>query len=392
MVASLTLLSPWGLLAILVAVVPVLAVASSARRAARAARSLRLPAPSPWPAVAAASTAGLALALVGLAAAQPTIETTQRRAVRSESQVMYVVDVSRSMLASSAAGVPTRLDRARDVVRRIQAEMPDVRAGLAGLTDRVLPYLFPTADPVSFDQALRRSVLAEQPPPGQDNTVATTFDDLGQLASSGYFARSATRRACVLVTDGEARTGSAEEQSGGLTPSSGGLQSLGSRGQSLGGGSSGSLGGGDPAPEDAGGVGEGAAALAAAGGCRLVVVRVGDAGDRIRLESGRVEGQYRPVDTAASSVDDLASAAGGEAFGEGDVAAAAASVRRIVDAGPTVKAAAGRSLHRLAPWLALAGSVLLGVLVALRALAPEFVHYRVFEYAESREALRGGHR
>ena len=42
---------------------------------------------------------------------------------------------------------PTRLERARNVVARLRADVADVPAGLAGLTDRVLPYVFPTAAP-----------------------------------------------------------------------------------------------------------------------------------------------------------------------------------------------------------------------------------------------------
>lgn len=384
------LLSPWGLVALAAALAPVLGVGLAARRSARVARTLRLSPPSPWPVAAVAGAAALGIALVALAAAQPALETTQRQAVRSTSEAMVVVDVSRSMLASPAAGEPTRLDRARAVVRRLRAGVPGVRMGLAGMTDRVLPYLFPTADAVSFDQTLARSVLVEQPPPGQDNTVATTFDGLAQLVAGGYFARSTKHRACVVVTDGEARTGSAEEPSGGFQPSSGGFQSLGSEAQpAVSGG--GSL---DNAFDT--GVGAdtatGAAALAGSDGCRLVVVRVGGAGDRIHLANGRVEGQYRPLDTAAASVADLAAAAGGQAFGASDVAAAAAAVRAVVETGPTTSAAVGRTVHRLAPWLALAGVLLLAVLVAVRVLRPECVRDEVFEYAASLAAPRGGRR
>jgi hypothetical protein len=74
------------------------------------------------------------------------------------------------------------------------------------------------------------------------------------------------------------------------------------------------------------------------------------------------------------------------------VARAAASVRSIVETGPTVAVGTGRAVHRLAPWLALAGAVLLAVLVVLRVTRGRFVRYQMFEYRNSLGVLRGGHR
>ena len=51
-------------------------------------------------------------------------------------------------------------------------------AGVAGLTDRVLPYSFPTATAATFDDVLAHSVLVEAPPPQESSTVATSFDAL----------------------------------------------------------------------------------------------------------------------------------------------------------------------------------------------------------------------
>ena len=65
------------------------------------------------------------------------------------------------MRASSAPGEPTRLVRARAAVMRVRRTVPDVPAGLAGLTDRVLPYLFPTVDAAGFAETLRLSVAVE---------------------------------------------------------------------------------------------------------------------------------------------------------------------------------------------------------------------------------------
>lgn len=360
MLGALVLLSPWGALVSVVAIVPVLAVALAAGRSARAARALGLAAPSPWPAALAAGLAAAGVALLGLAAAQPALETTQRRSIRGESQVLFVVDVSRSMLASSAAGAPTRLDRAQEVVRRLRAEVGDVPAGIAGMTDRVLPYLFPTVDPAAFDLTLRSSVLPDAPPPGEQNTVATTFDALSQLVGTGYFAPGAKQRACVLVTDGETRSG-ADAADGFVVETGTAFASVG-------------------------------ADLGGERGCRLLVVRVGGPGDRIRLPGGRIEGQYRPDAAAPGTVRALADASDGWAFSGGELAEAGSALRSVVSTGPTTAVEAGRTLHRLAPWLALAGALALVVLVAIRARRPESARLQLFEYTVGRTHREGGHR
>ena len=199
--AALVLLAAWRAAARAAAVLPAVAAALAVRRSRRAARAIGLMPPPAARALLPGAAACLGVALLGLAVAQPAVETVQTRTVRTQSQVLFVVDVSRSMLASAAAGAPTRLDQARQIVRQLRAEVPGVPAGVAGMTDRVLPYLFPSADPAVFDLTVRRSVLADAPPPSQDSTTATTFDALSTLADGGWWPKGIARRACVLVTE-----------------------------------------------------------------------------------------------------------------------------------------------------------------------------------------------
>jgi hypothetical protein len=203
----------------------------------------------------------------------------------------------------------------------------------------VLPYLFPTLDPAVFEETLRQSVLPESPPPEQVSAVATTFDPLAALTTNGFFSRSAKRRTCVLVSDGESRPSTADSDQG--------------------------FGGGSPLPlgygilsgaSDAGASSSGAVAvgqaLAGVRGCRLVVVGVGGGAERIYAEGGRVEAQYRPEPTASAVVEQLATAAGGRAFTENEVPAASRAVRAATAAGPLEAVGVRISTHSLAPYLA----------------------------------------
>jgi hypothetical protein len=298
---------------------------------------------------------------------------------------MFVVDVSRSMRASAASGEPTRLAHARDVVATIHASVGDVPSGIAGMTDRLLPYLFPTADPETFDQVLRRSVLPEAPPPGETNTVATTFDALPAVGADGFYDRTAKQRACVFVTDGEARTGDPGATDTGLKPvSSGRLGGPPSEG-ALGGAPDAGAGGG-------GGVASVGGALGGPKGCALVVVRVGGPSDRIFGAAGAVEGQYRPDGAADDKVRQLAEAAGGRSFDAGSIDAAVQAVRDTVETGPSRSVGIGRSLVRLTPWTALVGALLGAFLIVVRMLGELRPTSNMFQYRATLDRLPGGNR
>ena len=338
-IAALSFLTPEALLLCGTALIPVGVLLVLARWQQRVARTLRLEPESPrWVIPAAALTSCACLAL-GVAAAQPVLSTTATRTVRTESEIVMVVDVSRSMLASARPGGTSRLDRARTLTGRLRAAVPDVPAGISGLTDRVLPYLFPTPDAGVFTSTLERSVVAEAPPPQQVATVATSFATLPSLGRDGFFSRRAKHRTCVLVTDGETRgAGPAPDESG----------SLPSFGTAPGGGE------GDAAASEV-------QTLDGAVGCRLVVVRVGNSDERIYDSDGVLEAEYRPEASASAAVEQLTRTAGGSAFTEGEIARAETAVRRAADVGPSRPVGVEPSVRRLAPFFAgLAAVLVLG--------------------------------
>jgi hypothetical protein len=268
-----------------------------------------------------------------VAAAQPALRTTHRQDVRTKSQVFFVVDVSRSMAAAETARGRTRLARARSDVARLRAAVPDVPSGLAGLTDRVLPYLFPTASTIAFDETLRRSVLVETPPPQQVSTNATSFGALASLARDGFFQRSVDTRTCVLVTDAETRS----------YPT-----------QSV------------------------AQALQGPRGCRLLVVRAGGAGDRVFAADGTPEAGYAPDPAAPAKAQQLAEAAGGRAFDEGSLGAAASALRAAAEVGPVRREAARATTQALAPYAAGLALLLLSALLLLRLRRPALHMIRTY--------------
>ncbi len=258
------------------------------------------------------------LLLLGVAATRPAVRTTEERVSRTDAQAFFVLDVSRSMLAAEAPQAPTRLERAKDVVTRLRVAVRDVPAGVAGLTDRVLPYVFPTSDPSVFEAVLARSVSAESPAPREVRPVATSFDALADLQRRGFFPAAVRRRLCVLVTDGESRPSALDDVAQALL---------------------------DSPP------------------CRLVVVRVGNPDERIFASDGRPEAQYRPLETASASVEALVSATGGRLFAEDEAEAAGRALTSLAASGPTVRVGIGTETTELAVYFVLGAALLILALV-----------------------------
>ena len=62
--------------------------------------------------------------LLGIAAAQPVLETTHVVPERTDVEAYVVIDVSRSMLAAAGPGEPTRFERAQDLEERRDPKRP----------------------------------------------------------------------------------------------------------------------------------------------------------------------------------------------------------------------------------------------------------------------------
>lgn len=309
--------TPRGALVALSVLLPLVAAVVAVRRSLRVAELLGLmPARGRSLGLPAAGAAAVCV-LLAFAAARPELSGSSEPPVRSDSQVVFVVDVSRSMLASQRAGGETRLDRAKRVVQTLRDAVPRVPAGLTGLTDRVLPFTFPTTDAATFSETLRRSVLVENPPPRDVAVVATTFAALRPLDRDGFFDADVSRRTCVVVTDGETRP-----------------------------------------------IAAGALRRSGARRCALIAVRVGSRTDRVHGEDGLPEIGYRADPAAGENVARLADSRGGSAWEAGDLDGAVGALRSAADAGPTVRAQTTPQGRSLAPFFAGAAFLVAAALTA----------------------------
>jgi hypothetical protein len=319
--ATLTFLTPAGGLVALAALGPLAAAAAGAARVARLRTLLGLPAPGRAAGVPAfAAPAAVVLAL-GLAAAQPALSHRPAQRVRTDAQVLFVIDTSKSMAAAPALRGAPRLERAKLVAARLRAAIPAVPAGIATFTDRVLPQLLPVPDRATFAATLRRSIAVEAPPPRIFTVHATNYGVLSTIPPANYFDPSARRRVLVLLTDGES------------------------------------------SPVDAGAVGHALATRVA-----FLAVRIWRPGEVILGPRGKPDTQYRPDPGGRAVLAALATVTHGRAFEEAQARSAATALRKLVGHGPTTKVPGGtRDVTPLAPYAALAALLPLGLAFRRRA-------------------------
>jgi hypothetical protein len=287
---DIRLITPLGALFALTAFVPLLVLYVRRRRLAAIRAALRLPEPTLRSLLPMLLALGAVPLLLGMAAAQPVVETTRTAPERTDAQAFVVLDVSRSMLAAGGPGAPTRFERAREIALELRASVPEVPFGVASITDRVLPHLFPTTDGALYASTLRRALDVEKPPPGAFYlTQATNLNSLRAVPEKGYFTESAKKRVLVVLTDGE-------------------TQAL------------------EPGLDDA---------FRRRPRAETVFVHVSRPDERI-YETGLAEGGYRTDPGAAASLDRAAALVGGRVVAEDDTAGLADAVRALVGDGPTV--------------------------------------------------------
>lgn len=315
---TFTLLTPLGALLALAVVLPLAALVLVRRRGAEVRAAIGLPAPGalvrrlPFAALLGAA------ALLGLAAAQPRVEWTSSRKVRSDAEAFVVLDSSRSMLARSSPSSPIRYTRANRAALRFRAAVPEVPVGIASFTDRVLPHLFPSVDDDVFVATLRRSVGIDRPPPqGAFISTATRLAALESVVSRRFFSPTSRERLLFVITDGES------------VPLSGAK------------------------------IG---AAFRRSPGVDTIFLHVWGGGERV-YDGADPEPQYSPDPRSRAILDAAAVTLGGYVYEEDELGAAIAKAHQLLGDGTTVTRGVRRNQVGLAPYFA--GAVFLPFVLLL---------------------------
>jgi len=300
-------LTPLAGLVALLCVVPVAALVRSRAVARSRRRTIGLSEPRRHAYLLPLSALAAAAALLGLAATQPVVSFDEDARVRTDAEAIFVLDTTRSMLASDGPDGQTRFARAKAIATAVHAALPTVPVGLASVTDRTLPHLFPSADADVFRATLQKAIGIERPPPVHTlSTRITQLESLSAVATQAYFTPTAQRRVLVTLTDGETLPGARAR-----------LAQLFMR------------------PP----------------GIATVFVHVWGPDERV-YRGATPEPAYRADPEARTILGRMASEVGGYVFDEDEVAAAARRVAQLVGSGPSVVRGERRRDIAAAPYLA----------------------------------------
>lgn len=318
---EITFLTPLAGLVAVAVILPLIAFVRGEQRTARVRSVLRLAPPGGSPRQAFVAILALAL-LAGIGAAQPVLEERRQHSARTDAQAFFLLDTSRSMLAARAAGESTRFERAVEAARRVRDSLPELPIGIASLTDRVLPMVFPSANPDTFDRVLRYSIAVDRPASREANNAVASALDATVVVPERNFFRGPRRRLLVIFSDAETR---------GLHP-----RRLESQFRDS--------------------------------GIETILVRIGDSNERVYGPTGNIE-SYRPGPGSAAAAETYAEAVGGRAFAENELDDAIDAARDAIGSGRTAPRIEASDVRPLGPFVFLAALAPLSFLLWRRNLA-----------------------
>jgi hypothetical protein len=324
---GLSFLSPLGALVALAVVVPLLASAALERRAARVREVLRLQEPGGRSRLERTAALTAVAVLLGLAAAQPVLARAREKAARSDAEVLFVFDVSKSMQASLGRTGMTRFARAKSLAVQLRAALGDVPAGIATMTDRTLPHLFPSANAEVFDATVHEAFGIENPPAsspgGAPGGLATTLGALAVVATKGYFSPGVQHRLLVVLSDDESL------------------------------------------PFETASIG---AVFRKPPRIHTIFIRFWNRRERVYRPDGKLDVFYRPDPSSAQTATTLANATRGRTFREDDLRSIVRAARTDLGSGEIRKRRLERARTPIAGWLALAAILPLGLILRRRNL------------------------
>ena len=130
-----------------------------------------------------------------IALVNPKIGTKLETIKREGVDIVFAVDVSKSMLAEDIA--PNRLEKAKQLVTQIINNLASDRVGIIAYAGKAFPQLPITTDYASakmFLQGMNTEMLSSQ---------GTAIDEAIQLARNYYDDDEQTNRVLIIISDGE---------------------------------------------------------------------------------------------------------------------------------------------------------------------------------------------
>lgn len=145
----------------------------------------------------------LAMASLVWALVNPKIGTKIETVKREGIDIVFAMDVSKSMLAEDVA--PNRLEKSKQLVSQIINNLGSDRIGIVAYAGSAFPVL-----PITSDYGVAKMFLQSMSP-GMVSSQGTSLDEAIKM-SIGYFDKdSKTNKLLILISDGEDHSEGAED-------------------------------------------------------------------------------------------------------------------------------------------------------------------------------------
>jgi len=137
----------------------------------------------------------LALACLIIALVNPKIGTKSETVKRQGIDIVFAVDVSKSMLCEDIA--PSRLEKSKQIVSQVINQLGSDRIGIVAYAGSAFPVL-----PITTDYGVAKMFIQSMNP-GMVSSQGTSLDEAIKLSSTYFEEDSETNKLLILISDGE---------------------------------------------------------------------------------------------------------------------------------------------------------------------------------------------
>lgn len=144
----------------------------------------------------------LAFACLIIALVNPKIGTKSETVKRQGIDIVFAVDVSKSMLCEDIA--PSRLEKSKQIVSQVINQLGSDRIGIVAYAGSAFPVL-----PITTDYGVAKMFIQSMNP-GMVSSQGTSLDEAIKLSSSYFDNDGETNKLLILISDGEDHSEGAE--------------------------------------------------------------------------------------------------------------------------------------------------------------------------------------
>ena len=137
----------------------------------------------------------LAFTCLIIALVNPKIGTKTETVKREGIDIVFAVDVSKSMLCEDIA--PSRLDKSKQIISQVIKELGNDRIGVVAYAGSAFPVL-----PLTTDYGVAK-MFVQSMNPGTVSSQGTSLEEAIKISESYFDEKSKTSKLVILISDGE---------------------------------------------------------------------------------------------------------------------------------------------------------------------------------------------